>query len=266
MRDWSEEQLERYSRQIILPEIGAEGQEKLMEASVAVVGAGGLGSVSLMYLATAGVGRLGIIEFDKVDQSNLQRQIIHNEGDLGKYKVDSALEKLSGLNGEVVLEAKPLKLDINNIDTLLTSYDFIIDGSDNFSTKFLLNDWCVRNDKPLSLAGILKYEGQITTIVPGQSPCYRCLFPAPPEPGTVPSCASAGILGPVAGVLGSMQALEALKWICGIGELLTGYYLTLDLQTMIFQKLKFSKNENCPGCSKSAPEKILTVEGDICHE
>jgi molybdopterin/thiamine biosynthesis adenylyltransferase len=246
---FSDSQLERYSRQILLPQVGPEGQEKLLQSKVLVVGTGGLGSPVLLYLAAAGVGTLGFMDFDQVDTSNLQRQIVHTTPDIGKSKVQSALEALRNINPDVQLQPHEEKLDFHNASAIITQYDFVIDGTDQFASKYLINDTCVLHGVPCSLGGILRFEGQLTTVVPGQSGCYRCLFPNPPSSDAMPTCASAGILGPVAGILGSYQATECLKYLTGAGELLTNKFLSLDVLTWKQQIIQYSSSHSCPACT-----------------
>ena len=231
------EQLERYSRHIILNEIGGKGQKKLLEAKVLIIGAGGLGSPIALYLAAAGVGTIGIVDADVVDLSNLQRQIIHTTADIGTPKVDSAKATINAINPDVkVITYHEFMTSKNIVDSIKDQdYDFIIDGTDNFPVKFLINDACVFLKKPFSHAGIIRFRGQTMTYVPGEGPCYRCVFETPPPKGAVPSCKEAGVLGAMAGVIGSIQATEAVKYILGIGDLLTGYLLTYDALTMEFR-------------------------------
>jgi adenylyltransferase/sulfurtransferase len=247
----TEEQIERYSRQIILPEIGGKGQEKLLNAKVLLIGCGGLGSPCAYYLAAAGVGKIGLVDSDKVELNNLQRQIIHFMKDVGKKKAESAKEKLESINTDVKIETYPLRITSANIMEIIKDYDIIIDGSDNFPTRYLVNDACVISNKPLSHAGILRFDGQITTIIPNSGPCYRCIFPDPPPPGMVPSCQEAGILGVVAGVLGLLQATEVLKYILGKGDLLVGKLLIFNALEMSFRKLNIQRSEECPVCGKN---------------
>lgn len=247
----SELQKERYSRHLILKEIGEEGQKKLLESSVLIFGAGGLGSPAALYLASAGVGKIGIVDADVVDLSNLQRQIIHAVKDIGKPKAVSAKESIQGMNPDVEVVAYPIFADETNIDELIRAYDFILDCTDNFTAKFLINDACVQAEKPFVHAGIIRFGGQIMTYVPGQGPCYRCIFQSPPPEGAVPACKEAGIIGVTAGVVGSLQAAEAVKYLLGIGTLLTGTLLTYDGLTMAFRKVGLPKYvENCPVCGK----------------
>ena len=246
---FTNDQLERYSRHIILKEIGAKGQKKLLNAKVLIIGAGGLGAPAAMYLAAAGVGTIGIVDADEVDLSNLQRQIIHSTKDLGKPKVQSAKETINELNPDVTVNTYHTFVTSENIREIIRDYDFIIDGTDNFPAKFLINDACVMEKKPFSHAGIIRFKGQLMTYVPGESPCYRCVFKDPPPKDAVPTCKQAGVVGAMGGVIGSLQAMEAVKYIIGKGKLLTGYLLTYDALTMDFRKIKLPHNtENCPVC------------------
>ncbi|MCM8784932.1 MAG: molybdopterin-synthase adenylyltransferase MoeB [Candidatus Omnitrophica bacterium] len=246
--DFREDQIERYSRQIILPEIGGAGQKKLLNAKVLIIGCGGLGSPCAYYLAAAGIGKIGLVDSDKVELNNLQRQIIHFMQDIGKQKTESAKEKLNAINPDVEIVTYPLRITSQNIMEIIKEYDIVIDGSDNFPTRYLVNDACVMSNKPLSHAGILRFDGQATTIIPHQSPCYRCIFPEPPPPGVIPSCQEAGILGVVAGILGLIQATEVLKFILGKGELLIGKLLVFNALEMSFRKLNIHRNNNCAVC------------------
>ena len=246
--DFSEDQIERYSRQIILPEVGGVGQKKLLNARVLIIGCGRLGSPCAYYLTGAGVGKIGLVDSDKVELNNLQRQIVHFMKDIGKQKTESAKEKLNSINPDIEIITYPIRLTSANIMDVIKEYDIIVDGSDNFPTRYLVNDACVMSGKPFSHAGILKFDGQATTIVPQQGPCYRCIFSEPPPPGMVPSCQEAGILGAVAGILGMVQATEVLKYILGKGELLVGQLLVFNALEMNFRKLNIQRNNNCPVC------------------
>ena len=245
----TDEQLERYSRHIRLKEIGVRGQKKLLASKVLIVGAGGLGAPAAMYLAAAGVGTIGIADCDNVELSNLQRQIIHTTDDIGKTKVQSAAETIRALDPDVTVNTYHEYVNSRNIADMIAGYDFIIDGADNFPTKFLINDACVLGHKPFCHAGILRFEGQLMTYVPGQGPCYRCIFEGPPPKDAVPSCREAGVIGAMAGIIGSMQALEAVKYITGQGELLTGSMLIFDGLKMEWRKVKLPKRvAACPVC------------------
>lgn len=247
--DFTNEQLERYSRHIILNEIGAKGQKKLFNAKVLIIGVGGLGSPAAMYLAAAGVGTIGIADADEVDLSNLQRQIIHSTKDLGIPKIQSAKETMEAMNSDVKINTYHTFITSENILDLIKDYDFIIDGTDNFSSKFLINDACVIAKKPFSHAGIIRFQGQLMTYVPGEGPCYRCIFRNPPPKDAVPTCKQVGVVGAMCGVIGSLQAMEAIKYIIGQGDLLTGYLLTYDALKMEFRKIKLpTHTENCAVC------------------
>jgi molybdopterin/thiamine biosynthesis adenylyltransferase len=236
--------MERFKRNILIEGIGEEGQQKLKNSKILVVGAGGLGSPVLYYLAAAGVGTLGIIDYDVVDITNLQRQIIHTTADLGRMKVISAEEKLKAVYPDIKINAYQVELTEENAGDLISKYDFIVDCSDNYETKFLINDVCVRLQKPYSHGAILALRGEVMTYLPGNA-CYRCIFGNPPENGSVPLASEAGVLGSVAGVIGSIQATEVLKYITGVGELLINRLLIFDGKTMNFVSLKAEKNKNC---------------------
>ena len=245
----SNEQIERYSRHIILKEVGAKGQKKLLNARVLIIGAGGLGAPAAMYLAAAGVGTIGIADADEVDLSNLQRQIIHQTKDVGKPKVQSAKETIEAMNPDVHVITYHEFINSGNILDIIKDYDFIIDGTDNFPAKFLINDACVMAKKPFSHAGIIRFQGQLMTYVPGQGPCYRCVFKEPPPKDAVPTCKQAGVIGAMGGVIGSLQAMEAVKYILGVGDLLTGWLLTYDAIKMQFRKIKLpSDTQGCAVC------------------
>ena len=248
----SDAQLERYSRHIILKEVGSKGQKKLLEAKVLIIGAGGLGAPAAMYLAAAGVGTIGIADADEVDLSNLQRQIIHGTADVGKAKVQSAAETIAQMNPDVKVNTYRIFVNSTNIRELVREYDFVIDGTDNFPAKFLINDACVMEKKPFSHAGIIRFKGQLMTYVPGQGPCYRCVFRNPPPKDAVPTCKQAGVIGAMGGVIGSLQAMEAVKFIIGKGELLTGNLLTYSALTNDFHKIKLPPADGtCPVCGKN---------------
>jgi adenylyltransferase/sulfurtransferase len=235
MKDFTTEQLERYSRHILLQDVGVEGQEKLFDAKVLIVGAGGLGAPVSLYLAAAGVGTIGIVDNDCVEVSNLQRQITHFTKDVNTPKVESAAEKMTAINPEVKVHIYQKFLCADNIRDIIKKYDFVVDGTDNFPTKFLVNDACVMENIPFSHGGILRFDGQTTTVIPGESSCYRCAFRNPPPPDAVPTCSQAGVLGAIAGMLGTIQAAETLKYITGVGELLTNSLLTFNAKTMNFR-------------------------------
>ncbi len=245
---FTNEQLERYSRHIILQEVGVKGQKKLLNASVLIIGAGGLGAPAALYLAAAGVGTIGIVDADEVDLSNLQRQVIHTTNDVGKAKVKSAAETMEAINPDVTVKTYRTFVDSSNIMDLIKDYDFIIDGTDNFPAKFLINDACVMEEKPFSHAGIIRFKGQLMTYVPGEGPCYRCVFKNPPPKDAVPTCKQAGVIGAMGGVIGSLQAMEAIKYIIGKGDLLTGKLLTYDALKMEFHTIKLPKDDHCAVC------------------
>ena len=248
---FTNEQLERYSRHIILKEIGVKGQKKLLASKVIIIGAGGLGAPAAMYLAAAGVGTIGIADADEVDLSNLQRQIIHSTEDVGKPKVQSAKETMNKMNPDVTVNTYHEFVSADNILDLIADYDFVIDGTDNFPAKFLINDACVMAKKPFSHAGIIRFKGQLLTYVPGEGPCYRCVFKNPPPKDAVPTCKQAGVVGAMGGVIGSLQAMEAIKYITGVGELLTGSLLTFDAAKMNFHKVKLPKADvGCAVCGE----------------
>ncbi len=245
----TDEQIDRYSRQIILPNVGGKGQDKILNAKVLVIGTGGLGAPCSFYLAAAGIGKIGLIDCDNVEINNLQRQIAHTTGDIGVPKVESAKKRLNGLNPDVNIQTYSLRVDSTNILDIIKDYDCVVDGTDNFPTRYLANDACVIAKKPLVHAGIFRYDGQIMTILPGEGPCYRCLFPEPPPPGAVPSCQEGGILGVVAGVLGVLQANEVLKLVLWIGNVLSGKLLIFNALDSSFRTVKVPKDKDCPICS-----------------
>lgn len=244
------EQIDRYSRHIILKEVGVEGQEKLLNSKVLVIGTGGLGAPAAMFLAAAGVGTIGLVDYDAVELSNLQRQIIHGTSDVGKPKVISGKETINEMNPDVNVITYREWVSSENIRDIIRDqdYDFIIDGTDNFPAKFLINDACVLENKPFAHAGIIRFQGQIMTYVPGEGPCYRCVFQSPPPADAVPTCSQAGVLGVMGGIIGTLQASEAIKYILGIGELLNGYLLTYDALKMEFRKVKLPHNKKCQVC------------------
>ena len=254
--DFSEEQVKRYSRHIILSEVGGKGQQKICESKVFITGAGGLGSPVALYLAAAGVGTIGIIDDDVVDLSNLQRQILHSTKTIDKPKVESAKETLEALNPDVKVVPYKERLTSANIMDIIRDYDIVLDGSDNFPTRFLVNDACFFAGKTLISGSIFRFEGQITTLKPHDGhPCYRCLYPEPPPPGLVPSCQEAGVLGVLAGTVGVIQATEAVKEILGMDSSLASHLLIYDALGMRFLKVKTRKDLNCPLCGK---EKKIT--------
>lgn len=264
---FTNEQLERYSRHIILKEIGVKGQKKLMKAKVLIIGAGGLGAPAALYLAAAGVGTIGIADADDVDLSNLQRQVIHTTADIGKPKVESAAETMRAINPDVNVVTYQEFITSDNIMDIIKDYDFILDGTDNFPAKFLINDACVMAKKPFSHAGIIRFKGQLMTVVPGEGPCYRCVFKDPPPKDAVPTCKQAGVIGAMGGVIGSLQAMEAIKYITGVGELLVGYLLTYDALKMEFHKIKLPpRGEGCAVCSDHPTiTKLIDYEQAACE-
>ena len=251
----TEQQIERYSRQMILKEVGAAGQEKLLASRVLIVGTGGLGSPAAVYLAAAGVGKLGIIDADRVEVANLQRQIIHFSNDVGKEKVASAQRKIKAINPEVKVRTYLAKVTASNIAEIIKDYDFVLDATDNFPSKFLINDACYFEKVPFSHASVLGFDGQIITVLPGGTACYRCVLASPPPLGAVPSCAQAGVLGTLPGVIGCLQATEALKFLMGIGKLLTDRLLIYDALQMQFRQVRVNRNPQCPVCG---PEPSIT--------
>lgn len=266
MLEFNDETMKRYSRHLILQNVGIEGQKKLAQAQVFVAGAGGLGSPIALYLAAAGVGRIGIIDDDVIDLSNLQRQILHTTPEVGTPKVLSAQKKLHALNPNVQVDTYQERLNAQNILKIIESYDIIVDGTDNFGTKFLINDACVLLDKPYSYGGILRFSGQTMSIKPKESACYACVFNSPPPAGTVPSCSSAGILGSIAGILGTIQATEVLKMILGIGEPLYNTILSFDALSMEFRKIHVSKNPQCRVCATQTPNPLKDYDQVSCWE
>ena len=255
------DELRRYSRHILLREVGIEGQQRLRSARVAVVGLGGLGSPLALYLAAAGVGTLRLIEFDRVDASNLQRQLLYSTADVGRSKLEAARERLHGVNPDVRLEGEVERLSAENAADLLAGVDVVCDGSDNFATRYLVNDACVKLGLPSVYGSILRFEGQVSVFWGARGPCYRCLFPQAPPAGTVPSCGEAGVLGVLPGVIGSLQATEALKLVLGIGDPLLGRLLLYDALRGRFRELTLRKNPGCPICSL-APESIVLADGE----
>lgn len=270
--DFSEDQLHRYARHIILQEVGGVGQEKLLDAKVLVIGAGGLGSPVLMYLAAAGVGTIGVVDDDRVELSNLQRQIVHSTSRIGEFKTESAAAALAEVNPEVRVVTHTERITAANALELIGAYDIIADGSDNFATRYLINDTCYFAKKPLVSAAMLRFDGQISTFKAyegGGNPCYRCLFREAPPPGLIPSCSEAGILGALAGTLGSFQATEVLKEILAIGDSLSGSLLLYDSLSATFQKVIIKPDPDCPLCGPAATIVDLSIhhsadEGDVC--
>ena len=259
----TEQQIERYSRHIILEQVGGAGQEKLLASKVLIIGAGGLGAPAGLYLAAAGVGTIGIVDGDNVDLSNLQRQIIHHTADVGIEKIESARSKMLAINPDIKVNTYNQWAMAENIRKIIREYDFVIDGTDNFSAKFLVNDACYFEKVPFSHAGILRFDGQLLTVLPSESTCYRCIFDAPPPANAVPSCSQAGVLGVLAGVIGSLQATEAIKYLLGIGDLLSDTLLTYNALTMSFRKMRLKRNPDCPLCSDNPQITELKDEKQI---
>ena len=251
------DEVRRYSRHLIIPDLAMAGQQRLMNAKVLCVGAGGLGSPALMYLAAAGVGTLGIVEFDTVDESNLQRQIIHGQSDIGKSKAQSAKEKIAEINPFVKVITHEIRLDVDNVMDIFSQYDIIVDGTDNFATRYLVNDACVLLKKPYVWGSIYRFDGQASVFWAEYGPCYRCLYPEPPPPGMVPSCAEGGVLGVLCASIGSIQTTEAIKVITGIGDPLVGSLMIYDALDMSYRKIKVRKDPNCPLCSENATQRDL---------
>jgi adenylyltransferase/sulfurtransferase len=261
--EFSDKQLERYARHIILPELGGKGQERLLNSSVLVVGAGGLGSPMLLYLAAAGVGRIGIVDDDAVDLSNLQRQVIHATDRIGDPKVESARGVLAGINPDVTVETHGMRVDAGNVMDLIGGYDIVADGSDNFVTRFLLNDACYLKGVPLVSAALLRFEGQLATFkaYAGEYPCYRCIFPEPPPEGLIPTCAEGGVLGAVAGAVGCLQATEVIKELAGIGDSLAGHLVIMDALNTTFRKITVRADPSCPLCGDNPTITNLSIHG-----
>jgi adenylyltransferase/sulfurtransferase len=247
-----------------MPEVGVKGQEKLASSSVLCIGAGGLGSPLALYLAAAGVGRLGIVDFDVVDFSNLQRQILHSEAKVGKLKVESAKERVHEINSEIQIDTYNTRLTSENALDIIKKYDIVVDGTDNFATRYLVNDSCVLLGKPNVYGSIFRFEGQVSVFDAMRGPCYRCLYPEPPPPGMVPSCAEGGVLGILPGIIGTMQAAEAIKLILGTGNPLIGKLLFLDVMEMKIRELKLRKDPNCPICGENATIKGLIDYEEFC--
>lgn len=254
-------QLDRYSRHITMDGVGPEGQKALLDARVLVVGAGGLGAPIIEYLAAAGVGTIGIADDDVVERSNLQRQVIHGDDDIGRKKVESAADFVARLNPDITVEIHDCRVGPENVENLVADYDFVVDGSDNFRTRYLVNDACTLAGIPFSHGAIYRFEGQVTTFTRG-SPCYRCLFPEAPPEGTVPDCATTGVLGVLPGVVGSIQATETVKHLMGVGESLDGRLLFYDAMDMSFEELPIEANPDCPVCGEAGIDSVGEVEYD----
>jgi molybdopterin/thiamine biosynthesis adenylyltransferase len=261
----NEQQIARYSRHIILEQVGGTGQEKLLSSKVLIIGAGGLGAPAGLYLAAAGIGTIGIVDGDKVDMSNLQRQIIHHTSDVGIEKIKSAESKMLAINPDIKVNTYHQWAKADNIRQIIKDYDFVIDGTDNFGAKFLVNDACYFEKVPYSHAGILRFDGQLLTVLPGQTTCYRCIFSAPPPADAVPSCSQAGVLGVLAGVIGSLQATEAIKYLLDMGDLLTGTLLTYNALAMDFRKVKLNRNPTCRLCGENPQiTELKDEEQNVC--
>lgn len=260
----SNEEIARYSRHVIMPEVGIEGQRKLKASSVLLIGTGGLGSPLALYLAAAGIGRIGLVDYDVVDESNLQRQIIHGQSTIGQSKLDSAEARIRDINPFVQIDKYNVPLMSDNALEIFAPYDVIIDGTDNFPTRYLVNDACVKLGKPNVYGSIFRFEGQVSVFHASEGPCYRCMFPTPPPPGLVPSCAEGGVLGILPGTVGTLQATEAIKLILGIGEPLIGKMLLYDATEMSFTRLKVRKDPHCPVCSVPAEQVQLIDYEQFC--
>jgi len=263
-RTMSEAQAKRYSRHLLVPEVGEEGQFKLLDSRVLLIGAGGLGSPAGYYLAAAGVGTIGIIDADVVDESNLQRQILHNTKRIGQYKAESARETIEALNPDVKVITYIERLDESNVARIIADYDVIIDGTDNFPTRYLLNDAALTANKPVVHGSVFRFEGQLTVFKPYEGPCYRCLYPEPPPMALAPSCAEAGVLGVLPGIIGLLQATETIKLLLGIGEPLVGRLMTYDALAGEFNELRLFRDPRCPACGENAHPENLPTYADVC--
>lgn len=257
-------ELSRYARHLALPEIGREGQIRLKSSRVLVVGAGGLGSPLALYLAAAGIGTLGLVDFDEVDATNLQRQILHGTKDIGRPKLDSARDRLADVNPNVTVVTYPVRLDSENAMEILSAYDVVVDGTDNFPTRYLVNDACVLLSKPNVYGSIFRWEGQVSVFGESGGPCYRCLFREPPPPGLVPNCAEAGVLGVLPGVIGSLQALEVIKLVLGTGKTLSGRLLIFDALKLNWREVELRRNPDCPVCGDEPTQTVLIDYEDFC--
>ncbi len=262
--NFSPSELARYSRHLLLPELGSAGQLKLKKSKILIVGAGGLGSPAALYLAAAGVGTIGIIDHDAVDLSNLQRQVIYTKDDIGKSKANTAAARMGALNGDIEIKALPEKLSAANAKQIIAGYDLVIDGTDNFSTRYLVNDACVMLGKPNVYGAIFRFEGQVSLFNPPAGPCYRCLFPKAPPAETIPSCAEGGVLGVLPGIIGTLQATEAIKYLLGIGESLVGRLLLFNCLPMTFDELKISRNVDCALCGDNPSIAEIKEESIVC--
>ena len=263
-RTLSEAQAKRYSRHLLVPEVGEEGQLKLLDARVLLIGAGGLGSPAGYYLAAAGVGTIGIIDADVVDESNLQRQILHNTKRIGQYKAESARETIEALNPDVKVITHIERLDETNVARIIADYDVIVDGTDNFPTRYLLNDAALMANKPVVHGSVFRFEGQLTVFKPYEGPCYRCLYPEPPPIALAPSCAEAGVLGVLPGIIGLLQATETVKLVLGIGDPLVGRLMTYDALAGEFNELRLFRDPKCPACGENGHPEDLPTYADVC--
>ena len=261
----SADEIARYGRHLTLPEVGMEGQERLKAGSVLVVGAGGLGSPAALYLAAAGVGRLGLVDFDRIDRSNLQRQVLYGTADVGRPKLDVAVDRLRDVNPEIEIVPHPVRLSADNALELVRAYDVVLDGTDNFGTRYLVNDACVLAGRPNVYGSIYRFEGQASVFWAGRGPCYRCVYPEPPPPGVVPSCAEGGVLGVLPGIVGAIQAAEALKLLLGVGDGLLGRLLLLDALGMRWRELRLRRDADCPACGDAPTIRELREESVACE-
>jgi sulfur-carrier protein adenylyltransferase/sulfurtransferase len=260
----SGEQRNRYARHLLLPEVGEKGQQKLLDSKVLMLGAGGLGSPSALYLAAAGIGEIGVIDMDVVDASNLQRQILHNMDRIGDRKVDSAKKTLTLLNPDVNVVTYDTRLGADNVLDIIDGYDLIVDGTDNFPTRYLLNDASLKKKIPVVFGAIFRFEGQVSIFDPYNGPCYRCMLPEPPPADMAPSCAEAGVLGVLPGIIGSLQAMEGIKHILGLGESLSGRLLTYDAMEQSFRTFKIRRDPNCPACSIDPADIVIAEYDELC--
>jgi len=260
----SPEELARFNRHIILPQVGLEGQEKLKQAKILCIGTGGLGSPIALYLSAAGIGTIGLVDFDVVDETNLQRQIAHSTADIGRPKVESARDKLLGINPHLQVNLHGEGIRRDNVRDMVRGYDLVVDGTDNFPTRYLVNDACVLEGKPLIYASIFQFEGQATVFNHAEGPCYRCLYPEPPPPGLVPSCAEGGVLGVLPGVIGVIQATEAIKIVLGQGDTLSGRLLLYDAMQMKFREVKLRRDPACPACGENPSINDVTEYEQFC--
>jgi sulfur-carrier protein adenylyltransferase/sulfurtransferase len=258
------EQRNRYQRHLLLPEVGEKGQQKLLESKVLMLGAGGLGSPSALYLAAAGVGTIGVIDMDVVDHSNLQRQILHNVDRVGERKVDSAKKTLTLLNPDVNVVTYDVRLGADNVLDIIDGYDLVVDGTDNFPTRYLLNDASLKKKVPVVMGAIFRFEGQVSVFNPYQGPCYRCMLPEPPPAELAPSCAEAGVLGVLPGIVGSLQAMEAIKLLLGLGDPLIGRLLTYDALEQSFRTFNLRRDPNCPACSLDPADVVIAEYDELC--